>query len=388
MTSQKLIPVTLIAALTLLCTTWLLFHHREYRIFPVSGNALYYSYTDSADQGRSHGNAWQEKDKIIFAYQLDSGFAYPYVGLGFDLAVQDSVPGPRRYLNLDGFDSLRIRLRSLRSDELRLQLITHDPAITRPDNYLSQRYLVQSMAVERGWTTKSLWIGDFSIPEWWFQTNHLKPDPGNRCLNRVAHLDLQNSSAMRIGIQDTVEIAELVFVGENRWLGWLLAGIALLLLAAFGILNWLERERLRSEREAQIAIRRSDALENAEKIPMSSHRTEDVKRILEYIGKHYPDPELDLERVCRETGVNRNRLSTILKEEVGATFKGHLTDLRLAEATRALAETDLQVTEIAYKVGFGNVSHFNRVFKEHFGITPVEFRKGHKKSSTSPIPDA
>ena len=75
------------------------------------------------------------------------------------------------------------------------------------------------------------------------------------------------------------------------------------------------------------------------------------------------------------------QLSAILKEEVGSTFKGYLTDLRLSEATRALGETDLQVTEIAFRVGFGNVSHFNRVFKERFEITPVEFRKNTKKAS-------
>jgi len=311
---------------------------------------------------------------------LGSGFTYPYVGTGIELTKLDSITHTvTKFLNLENYDSLRIRARSKHSEELRWQIITNDPAISRPGVPLSNRYLVQKSTLERGWSDHSLWLGSFVIPDWWFQSNNLKPDPEHRHLDQALQIEFQSSDRLPMGIQDTIEIEEISFVGENHSLGFLLAAVGLLLLAAFGLLNWLERERMRSERALQIASRREELLGKAEKLPLSSHRTEDTKRILDYIGKNYTDSELDLEKVCRETGVNRNRLSAILKEEVGTTFKGHLTDLRLAEATRALSETDLQVTEIAFKVGFGNVSHFNRVFKEHFEIAPIEFRRSQKK---------
>ena len=388
--SQKLIPASLLVSLLLLFLAWAAFHHREHRLFPLTkGKELrVYTYTDIADSGTSLSTSTVTADQVTFSYVLGTGFHYPYVGLGFELLTRDTMGDVTSYLNIEGYDSLRIRVRSTGSSEMRVQFLTNDSALSRPGAPLSQRYLVQNTSLERGWTVKSLWMGDFTIPEWWFRLNNLNPDPGNRFLNRAARFEIQNSSRMPVGVRDTLEISELTLVGENRSLGYVLAGVAAFLLAAFAMLSWLERERMRSDRAAQIAARREDLLLKAEKLPLSSHRTEDAKRILEFIGKNYSDSELDLERVCRETGVNRNRLSAILKEEVGTTFKGHLTDLRLSEATRALAETDLQVTEIAYKVGFGNVSHFNRVFKEHFEIAPVEYRKSKKKADKNPEKDS
>jgi len=65
----------------------------------------------------------------------------------------------------------------------------------------------------------------------------------------------------------------------------------------------------------------------------------------------------------------------ILKKVSGLPFKQYLNRLRLEEAKRLLTQTDLQVSDIAYKVGYGNISHFNRVFKDHLGISPNDFRK-------------
>lgn len=381
MMGQKLLPVTLVAALLAMLATWLLFRNRELHILPSEQPAFkLFTYTDVSDSGKSISEANIQSNRLVMRYTLQPGFAYPYVGVGMDFLRKDSISGETAFLNLAQYDSIRIKMRSTISNEVRIQIVTHDPNLSRPDAPLSMRHLVQTTSVERGWTTKSLWLGSFTIPEWWYQLNHLQPDPGNRLLDRTAHIDFQNGQRTPLEIPDTLEIAEIVFVGENRALGWILSSMALVLVFAFGIHSWSSRERMRAEHGAQIAHRREELLGKAEKLPLSSHRTDDSKRILDYVGKHYSDSELDLERVCRETGVNRNRLSAILKEEVGATFKGHLTDLRLSEATRVLSETDLQVTEIAYKVGFGNVSHFNRVFKEHFDITPNEFRRNNKQA--------
>jgi 2-isopropylmalate synthase len=44
------------------------------------------------------------------------------------------------------------------------------------------------------------------------------------------------------------------------------------------------------------------------------------------------------------------------------------------EATRLLKESDLQIAEIADAVGYNNIQHFNRVFKEIYDISPKSFR--------------
>ena len=75
------------------------------------------------------------------------------------------------------------------------------------------------------------------------------------------------------------------------------------------------------------------------------------------------------------TTVNRNKINEVLKFELGLTFTSYLNKLRLTEAAKLLKEnTGLAVAEIAYSVGYSNVSYFNRLFKEEYGCTPKTFR--------------
>ncbi|NLG39190.1 MAG: helix-turn-helix transcriptional regulator, partial [Fibrobacter sp.] len=97
----------------------------------------------------------------------------------------------------------------------------------------------------------------------------------------------------------------------------------------------------------------------------------------DYINSNYHNASLSLEDVCREVGLNRNKLSDILKKNVGMTFSSFVNEIRLKEACRLLIETDLQVVEISINIGFGNVSHFNKVFKQAYQKTPLEYRREH-----------
>ena len=54
-----------------------------------------------------------------------------------------------------------------------------------------------------------------------------------------------------------------------------------------------------------------------------------------------------------------------------------LTGKRLTHARMLLNTTKQSITEIAFNSGFGNMSHFSRIFKEKFGLSPLQFRKKH-----------
>ncbi|HTF85023.1 MAG TPA: helix-turn-helix domain-containing protein, partial [Cellvibrio sp.] len=70
----------------------------------------------------------------------------------------------------------------------------------------------------------------------------------------------------------------------------------------------------------------------------------------------------------------------------GFTFTGYLNKLRLTEAARLLKEgEDANVAEIAYSVGYKNVSYFNKLFKEEYGCPPKAFKTLCEKTAT---PDA
>jgi len=73
--------------------------------------------------------------------------------------------------------------------------------------------------------------------------------------------------------------------------------------------------------------------------------------------------------------ISRTKINDILKAELGFTFTSYLNKLRLTEAARLLAEKeDANIAEIAYSVGYKNVSYFNKLFKEEYGCTPKSFK--------------
>lgn len=77
------------------------------------------------------------------------------------------------------------------------------------------------------------------------------------------------------------------------------------------------------------------------------------------------------------------RLSGRTPEYVGRAFKMYLNitpsqfinELRLDYASDLLIHSDISITDICFEVGFGNLSHFHRLFKDRWHTTPLDFRK-------------
>jgi len=107
--------------------------------------------------------------------------------------------------------------------------------------------------------------------------------------------------------------------------------------------------------------------------------------VLRFIATNYTNSELDLDSVVAGTGVNRNKVNDFLKAELGITFTTYLKKLRLTESARLLTENPAAtVAEVAYSVGYGNVSYFNKLFKEEYGCTPKTFRSVTVRSAVKP----
>jgi AraC-like DNA-binding protein len=91
---------------------------------------------------------------------------------------------------------------------------------------------------------------------------------------------------------------------------------------------------------------------------------------------------LDNEGLCvADAAVRRGvtpRYVQMLFESEGTTFTQYVLEQRLARALRMLADPRHQgrtISAIAFEVGFGNLSYFNRTFRRHFGMTPSDARR-------------
>lgn len=100
------------------------------------------------------------------------------------------------------------------------------------------------------------------------------------------------------------------------------------------------------------------------------------------MATEYPNPDLSLDTIISATGINRAKINTILKDEIGLTFSAYINKLRLTEAARILSEKpEASVAEIAYSVGYNNVTYFNKLFKNEYGCSPKTFKTVYKENS-------
>lgn len=98
-----------------------------------------------------------------------------------------------------------------------------------------------------------------------------------------------------------------------------------------------------------------------------------VRLALEYIRAEYMN-EITIEKVANHCGYSEFYLMKLFKQYTGTSCVDYANNYRLTVAGRQLRDTDDDIATIAYRVGFNNVSYFNRQFKKQYGMTPREFR--------------
>lgn len=99
-------------------------------------------------------------------------------------------------------------------------------------------------------------------------------------------------------------------------------------------------------------------------------------RIKDHIGERYAEEitSADIEKLC---GISYKHICTVFKEHTGMTVKKYLICKRIEAACRLLEETSLTVSEIAEKVGMGDVYYFSRIFSREKGCSPMKYRKAY-----------
>ncbi|CEE45759.1 Transcriptional regulator (fragment) [Xanthomonas citri pv. citri] len=100
-----------------------------------------------------------------------------------------------------------------------------------------------------------------------------------------------------------------------------------------------------------------------------------LRRALVHLGEHYAEP-LTLGDLARQAHVSQSHLGFLFRDELGTPFKPMLQQLRIEKAKELLhQQRKLRITEVALKVGFGDLSHFEKSFRRLAGVSPREFRR-------------
>lgn len=87
-----------------------------------------------------------------------------------------------------------------------------------------------------------------------------------------------------------------------------------------------------------------------------------MERVMEVVNKYFDDSDLDSTLLAKEAGMSKSHLQRKIKEITGLSTAEFVRNLRLEQAARLLEEQKLNVSQVAYSVGFVNMAHFSTVF--------------------------
>lgn len=104
-----------------------------------------------------------------------------------------------------------------------------------------------------------------------------------------------------------------------------------------------------------------------------------IDKAKEYIRENYGSEEISLNGVAMAVNLSPAYFSALFKKSAGESFVDYLSNIRVNKAKELLCCTLMQVSEIAYEVGYKDYRYFGKVFKKYTGLTPREYQRKHNK---------
>jgi AraC family transcriptional regulator len=189
---------------------------------------------------------------------------------------------------------------------------------------------------------------------------------------RIFRLDLGSQWLERLGVSTTRAQAAAATGGFRSWL-------ALRLYREFceaDEFSPLAAEGLALELWAETA--RAAARQRDRRSPRWIERARDLLR------EQSPSGAPTLAEIAREVGVHPSRLAHQFRRSYGVTAGEYLRGLRVERAARALAGSNLSLSEIATAAGFYDQSHMTNAFRRATGSTPAEYRAAFRPAQSRP----
>ncbi|MEL6864096.1 MAG: two-component regulator propeller domain-containing protein [Bacteroidota bacterium] len=127
---------------------------------------------------------------------------------------------------------------------------------------------------------------------------------------------------------------------------------------------------------------RYGAFMNGEKIGIRSTKSfssEDLfmEKLQKTLQDHLSDPNFQVVNLCKQMVMSRTQLHNKIKALTGKSTSIYVRTFRLQKARRLLETSDMNVSEVAYEVGFKDPSYFSRTFADTFGLPPTQVKKNY-----------
>ena len=335
---------------------------KDFPIFPNDQIFEYKFYSDSAAGGNSKIIKQVITDSIIkLDFLISNKINSPYAGLNVG-------PKAHKSINIGQYNQLTIKLKGHEINGIGIALVTQN-FIKKFDKKSQEILFYHIFKISAGINTYKISTDKFEVPDWWGEFNRiedastLKPE-----LKNLYAINVSSAFTPNTGKTQSLEIYSMKFSRNNKPLITLAIALEIIfIILVFTAIYIIEKIR---EKNQTITITYK-AIENKN---IETSKSD----FIDFINNNFQNNILTLDFVSSETGVNQRRITNEVQNQFGCNFKSYINRLRINESKRLLLETEHNIGEIAFKVGFNNQSHFNRVFKSEVQISPTEYRDKYK----------
>jgi len=102
-----------------------------------------------------------------------------------------------------------------------------------------------------------------------------------------------------------------------------------------------------------------------------------LEKAIKIIEKYIDDPKFNIDKFTSEVGVSRMQLYRKIDALTNMTVKEFVNDIRLKRAEQILSEKKINISEVAFSVGFNDLSYFGKCFKRKYGISASKYNQKH-----------
>lgn len=132
-------------------------------------------------------------------------------------------------------------------------------------------------------------------------------------------------------------------------------------------------QMIRIREKIKNKMQRTEMGYNYNQIKIDSADAKLTKKVIDIITKNLDEPDFGVEELSSEVGMSRVHLNRKLKENFGMSPSTLIKTIRLKQAAYLLIHNKVNISEVAYMVGFSNHSYFSNNFSSYFGMSPKEF---------------
>jgi AraC-like DNA-binding protein len=357
--SKKLLFIYFLLLLTGATISLFFLKFNSFKIFPVNNLSIYElgTFHEEMDSNFTQTKFDIVNNKIVFEYTLSKEREEPFGAFYFrDEKFENNL------VNISPYNTLSIYLKADKAQEIPITLRFKNDLYKN----LSKDYPEISLTKIVDYKEAGIYyipLSEFELSAWWLRYHGIEKESID--LNKVKdlrYLSIGSCIALEPGTKDTITIDNVEFLYNNDYVYLILSiFVIIILIVAFIHIYFTNSKKIIFVNPLDIQSKKSG--------------NEKIMLIKNFMAENYSNPDLSFYDLQKATKLSAKEIREIFTNEMNESFKSYLKIIRMEQVKKALQETNLTISEIAYKCGYNDIPHFNRLFKSETGKSPKEFRK-------------